>query len=134
MSEKKAEKKITFENGITFDPKIHDPRAKNMKYLKPIKKGEVRNPTGKTGINQATEFAKLFKEAMTAEGEDAAKILREMMKTGALKAKAGDPRFWDSFMDRIVGKPVQTIHQKTKVEHTVTGNYEDAIDVMIDDE
>ena len=87
-------------------------RDKNIKNLKPFKKGQSGNPKGRP--KKLPEITALLDKVLgeTVGGiSEAEKIMRRLI----IRAKAGDVRAAEVLLDRAYGKPKQSIDMKTKV-------------------
>ena len=77
--------------------------------LIPIKKGEIRNPTGRP-LGQRN-YATIYKEALIKLAEINSKtpeeFENEMLSKGLLNARSGDYRFYKDVLDRLHGTPTQ---------------------------
>lgn len=86
-----------------------DKRLKNLK--KPWKKGESGNPEGRK-IGQRP-YAALYREALIQIGQSQGKTPEEiedlMHKSGLTKAIKGDYAFYRDVLDRLYGKPKQSL-------------------------
>lgn len=69
----------------------------------PWKAGESGNPNGRPKRPSMNSVLDSY-----VQDEDPG-ALREMIKTGIEKAKAGDFRFWQAIYDRFDGKPTNAI-------------------------
>lgn len=71
-------------------------------------KGQSGNPSGRP--KGTRNFNTLFKEAITklalAEGKTLEELEDELLQVGFQKAKKGDFKFYQDFIDRLHGKPV----------------------------
>jgi hypothetical protein len=78
-----------------------------------FKKGESGNPAGRP--KGAKNYKTLFREAYTAIakdlrlGKDPDDLLVEILKRGIKEALKGNYPFYKDIMDRLYGKPKQTI-------------------------
>lgn len=96
---------------------------KSVKNLIPAKKGEVRNPNGKPkGIpNARTRYLRLLtlvqdvKNPVTGEIEKFT-VLEQMDMKMFSKALAGDIKAYENIMDRLEGKPQQTVDMNVAVD------------------
>lgn len=82
----------------------------SLKNLKPIKKGEVRNPKGRKAV--LPELEKIIAEALsqTKEGLTAAEaILQSLIE----RAVNGDNKAAEILLDRAYGKAKQTVDMQT---------------------
>ncbi len=93
-----------------------------------IKKGEVRNPLGARAHNPALralkaltepEFIEIGSLVLKGSGPELRKISRDITETvlrrGLAKMalnflKTGDPKTLDAFLNRLIGKPKESIH------------------------
>jgi hypothetical protein len=83
-----------------------------------FKKGESGNPAGRP--KGAKNYKTLFREAYTAIakdlrlGKDPDDLLVEILKRGIKEALKGNYPFYKDIMDRLYGKPKQTIENDEK--------------------
>jgi hypothetical protein len=93
-----------------------DPRRKGIANLKPIKPGEVRNPTGKNGQEWLTAFRDYFatwdsvpvrkgRKAVKIEGERAELVRRALF----MNALAGDTQAQKIITEQLQGRPMQSV-------------------------
>lgn len=95
----------------------------NEQNLIPAKKGEVRNPNGRTkGIpNAKTRYLRLLtlvqdvKNPVTGRVEEFT-VLEQMDMKMFSKALAGDIKAYENIMDRLEGKPQQTVDMNLGVD------------------
>ena len=101
----------------------------SLKNLKPIKKGECRNPTGrpkdllghKMRLLTAEEFAEIANLIIKGSIDELRKIakddnqtaLKVMLSAVAVKIiSKGDMNALDTLLNRLVGKVKETVHHK----------------------
>ena len=87
----------------------------SLANLRPIQKGEVRNPAGRYGGKNAsiTQFIKEKLQEMADNGKSNAEIIAEKC---ILRAKQGDLQYINMLLNRLEG-PV-----RTETDINVTGN------------
>ena len=96
---------------------------KSVKNLIPATKGEVRNPNGRPkGIpNSKTRYLRLLalvqkvKNPVTGEMEEFT-VMEQMDMKMFSKALTGDIRAYENIMDRLEGKPQQTVDMNVAVD------------------
>lgn len=101
--------------------------ALNPQNLKPAKKGEIRNPNGKPkGIpNTKTRLQRLLSltENMTnpVTGDVEGFTVAEQMDLAMImKARKGDTKAYSALVDRLEGKPQQSVDLTTDGESLKT--------------
>lgn len=93
----------------------------NPQNLKPIKKGEVRNPKGRpkglvhstTRLKRLLELVQNRRNPVTGEMEQFS-VVEQMDMAIVAKALRGDINAYRELLDRLEGKPKQTIDQVTQ--------------------
>lgn len=97
-------------------------KATNPQNLKPIKKGEVRNPKGRIkGSKNMTTILREILEMKVDYQDPTWKNKQKVTKKYVMIAKIielamkGDIRAYENIIDRLEGKPVQQIDQNTVV-------------------
>lgn len=84
-------------------------RNKGYDNLIPIKKGEVRNPTGRPKGQR--DYATIYREALiklgTLNGKTPDELENEILSNALLSARKGDYRFYKDVTDRIHGTAIQ---------------------------
>lgn len=82
---------------------------KGTENLKPFKKGESGNPNGrpKGSLNYSTKM-RLALEALAKSQDKTPEEVEEMIyRTGLRQALQGDWKFYEDYMNRLHGKPIQ---------------------------
>ena len=105
---------------------------KSLQNLKPMKKGETRNPNGrpKGGLNSKTILNKFlslqqkFKNPVTGEFENMS-VYEVMSLSIIAKARKGDLNAYKEILDRLEGKAQQ------KIDHTTDGEAINKVTVEI---
>ena len=106
----------------------------NLKTLRPMKKGETRNPNGrpkgslnsKTILNKFLALEQQVKNPITGEFENMS--VYELMSLAIIaKARKGDLQAYKEILDRLEGKAQQ------KIDHTTDGEKINKIQVEIID-
>lgn len=86
-------------------------RPQNKNLRPPMKKGETLNPNGRPKGKK--NFATIYREALEhlakLNNTTADALETEMYANALKKARAGDFAFYRDTLDRLHGKPVQTI-------------------------
>ena len=91
--------------------------------LIPPKKGEIRNPKGKpkgiphssTRLRRLLELTNKMENPITGELEGFS-VAEQMDLKQIIRAIKGDTKAYTTIMDRLEGKPKETIDQNTKVQ------------------
>lgn len=100
-------------------------RPQNKNLRPPMKKGETLNPNGrpKGQRNYATIYREALIKLAALNDITPEAIEDDMIKMAVTKARKGDPIFYKDVMDRIHGKPAQTIRgdKDNPIELNVTG-------------
>lgn len=95
-----------------------DNRDKRLDNLKPFKPGESGNPNGRP-LGQKN-YATLYREALVKiaklNNKDPDELEMELISSGILNARKGDYRYYKDILDRLHGRPKETIDLNTKLE------------------
>lgn len=95
----------------------------NNENLIPAKKGEVRNPKGypkgvqhsRTRLRRLLELTENLTNPVTGEIEGFT-IAEQMDLAQIIKARKGDTQAYNTIMDRLEGKPQQTVEMNVAVD------------------
>lgn len=90
-------------------------RPQNKNLRPPMKKGETLNPNGRPKGRR--NFATLYREAIEkialSQKIEPDTLELEIIEQAVRKARNGDIRFYTDTMDRVHGKPLQSIDHTT---------------------
>lgn len=98
--------------------------------LKSWKKGESGNPAGRPKGQR--DYATIYREAMIKIGQATdmtpEQVEEEMIKAGLDKAMQGDYKFYQDALDRLHGKPKQSLEHTGEdgkpIEQSITVRFE----------
>lgn len=99
----------------------NNPRA--VDNLIPAKKGEIRNPKGypkgvphsRTRLKRLLQISENLTNPITQEVEGFS-VAEQLDLAQIIKARKGDTRAYDTIMDRLEGKPQQTVDMNVIVD------------------
>lgn len=88
---------------------LEDTGQKQGSEATQFKKGESGNPNGrpKGALNYATKMRKALEAIAESQDKSPEEIEELIYRTGLKKALSGDWKFYEDFMNRLHGKPIQ---------------------------
>ena len=85
---------------------------------RPFKPGESGNPAGrpKGSLNFATKWWKFIDIIAVKNQITAEEVEQQLLKVGFERASEGDHKFWGDILDRVYGKPRQTVEVEGRID------------------